>query len=85
MISTAKPKRGKCWLKTRHKQCCCNCVWNWQTAPGPSTHDMTGKAKCSCYEPNGWACVHPEIRLVMPNTKHCIGCECYTPREKASK
>lgn len=39
-------KREKCWLKTSHEQCCCNCEHNWQTAKGPT--EPHGP-KCDCY------------------------------------
>lgn len=71
-------KVDKCWLDSEHEQCCCNCIHNWQTAKGvPKKHGPV----CTCYVPTGWACVHPELELVMPNSEHSLGCECYTPRK----
>ncbi len=78
---------GGCYLKSKFKQCCCNCKY-WfplhyqcSSREGKSLRRQLKKDQCVCSIQKGWVCVHPEMGVAYSyEEKHSVGCELYEPK-----
>ncbi len=79
---------GECYLKSKLRQCCCNCKY-WfplhyqcSSGEGKALRRQLKKDQCVCSIQKGWVCVHPHVGVAYSyQEKHSVGCELYEPKE----